>query len=92
VRENEGGGLPAVLSAATMAAVSNRGTTLRLAKSVALEFSDMTPGTATYSLPMPNITGLIGLHVYLQSWAFAPGGNPGQTIVSNGIEWVIGNS
>jgi len=51
-----------------------------------------TPGTATYSLPLPNWNGLIGLQLYLQGWANAPGANAGNTIVSNGIEWVIGNS
>lgn len=47
-------------------------------------------GTATYSLSLPNWTGLIGLHLYLQGWAPAPGVNPGNTVVSNGLEWVIG--
>jgi hypothetical protein len=50
------------------------------------------PGTAIYSLPLPNFTGLIGLHVYLQGWAPAPGVNPASVIVSNGIDWGIGNS
>lgn len=36
--------------------------------------------------------GLIGLHVHLQGWASAPGANASNTIVSNGVEWVIGNS
>jgi len=48
------------------------------------------PGTATFSLPLPGITGLIGLHLYLQGWAVAPGTNSGNTIVSNGIHWYIG--
>jgi len=48
------------------------------------------PTTATYSLPLPNYGGLIGLHVYLQGWAHAPGANAGATIVSNGLEWTIG--
>lgn len=48
--------------------------------------------TATFGTPLPNIRGLIGLHIYLQAWAYAPGVNPGHTIVSNGIEWAIGNS
>jgi hypothetical protein len=47
-------------------------------------------GTATYSLPLPNWSGLIGLHLYLQGWANAPGVNAGNTIVSNGIDWLIG--
>jgi hypothetical protein len=47
-------------------------------------------GTATFSVPVPNTTGLIGLHVFLQGWAYAPGANSGQLIVSNGIDWGIG--
>jgi hypothetical protein len=49
------------------------------------------PGTATYSLPLPNSVGLIGLHIYLQGWAIAPGANAAGLTVSNGVEWVIGN-
>jgi len=48
------------------------------------------PGTATFSLPLPGITGLIGVHLYLQGWAVAPGTNSGNAIVSNGIHWRIG--
>jgi len=48
------------------------------------------PSTATYSLSLPNWAGLIGLHLYLQGWANAPGANAGNAIVSNGLEWVIG--
>lgn len=47
------------------------------------------PSTATYSLALPNMSGLIGLRLYLQGWAFAPGANAGNTIVSNGVEWRI---
>ncbi len=49
-------------------------------------------GTATYSERLPNWVGLIGLHIYLQGWAHAPGANPANVIVSNGVEWVIGNT
>lgn len=48
------------------------------------------PGTAVYELPLPNWTGLVGLHVYLQGWAPAPGANAGGVIVSNGLDWLIG--
>lgn len=47
--------------------------------------------TATYSLALPNILGLIGVRLYLQGWGYAPGVNPGHTVVSNGLEWVVGN-
>lgn len=48
--------------------------------------------TAAFGLALPSWSGLIGLHVFLQGWAYAPGVNAGHTIVSNGVEWVIGNS
>jgi hypothetical protein len=48
-------------------------------------------GTATFSVPLPNFRGLIGLQLYLQGWAIAPGYNPGGAIVSNGLEWLIGS-
>jgi hypothetical protein len=48
------------------------------------------PGSATYGVALPNWSGLLGLRVYLQGWAVAPGANPGNAIVSNGLEWVIG--
>jgi hypothetical protein len=56
----------------------------------ALPVSFTSASTATFSLPLPNITGLIGLRCFLQGWAYAPGVNPGHTIVSNGVEWDIG--
>jgi hypothetical protein len=65
---------------------------LQSSDAAALPTTSTAPGTATFSLRVPNNTGLIGLHVYLQGWAYAPGVNPGHTIVSNGIDWGIGNS
>ena len=49
-------------------------------------------GTANVNLAVPNNSGLIGLEVYLQGWAVAPGVNPGNTIVSNGVHWIVGNT
>ena len=49
-------------------------------------------GTATYDWPLPNLGSLIGLQAYLQGWALAPGQNAAGLIVSNGLEWRIGNS
>ena len=46
--------------------------------------------TATYSLPIPLWPGLLGVHVYLQGLAVAPGVNPANIIVSNGLDWQIG--
>jgi hypothetical protein len=48
--------------------------------------------TASYSLSLPNLASLIGLVVYLQGWAVAPSANAGNTIVSNGVDWLIGNN
>jgi len=47
------------------------------------------PDTATYSLPLPNWSSLIGVRLYLQGWAAAPGYNAANIIFSNGVEWVI---
>lgn len=63
---------------------------LQSADAAALPVTFTGPGTATLSLPIPNWPVLIGAHVYLQGWAFAPGVNPGHTIVSNGLDWGIG--
>jgi len=50
------------------------------------------PGTATCSLVVPNATALTGRQVFLQGLAAAPGANAAGLIVSNGIEWVVGDS
>jgi hypothetical protein len=50
------------------------------------------PGSASCSLSLPNSAVLIGLILYLQGWAPAPGANPGNTIVSNGVYWSVGNN
>ena len=42
-------------------------------------------------LAIPSAPNLLGLHVYIQAYALAPGANPLQIIISNGIDWVIGN-
>ncbi len=46
--------------------------------------------SATYSLPIPLWSSLLGVHVYLQGLAVAPGVNPAGLIVSNGLDWQIG--
>lgn len=48
-------------------------------------------GSGIFGLNVPNQSGLLGLHVYLQAWAFAPGANLGNTVVSNGLDWGVGN-
>jgi hypothetical protein len=53
--------------------------------------SPLTPSTLSFSLAIPNVPSLLGVHVYIQAYAFAPGVNPLQIIISNGIEWLLGN-
>ena len=48
-------------------------------------------GTLDFTLPIPANVNLINSHVYLQAYAAAPGYNPVQFIVSNGVDWLIGN-
>ncbi|HLQ38194.1 MAG TPA: hypothetical protein VK348_10350 [Planctomycetota bacterium] len=64
---------------------------LQSAEAAAQPVSSTGPGAATLSLPLPNIGALVGLQVYLQAWALAPGANPGNTVVSNGLDWFIGS-
>lgn len=63
---------------------------LQSAEHAALPVSFAGAGTATYSLALPNWPGLVGINLYLQAWALAPAANPGNTIVSNGVEWLVG--
>jgi len=49
------------------------------------------PGTLEFSYAIPNNGILLGVHVYLQAYCFAPGANPLEVIASNGIDWLIGN-
>ncbi len=65
---------------------------LHSAEAAAQPVSFTSQTNATFSLPLPNWSGLIGLHLFLQGWAHAPGANVGNTVVSNAIEWGVGNS
>jgi hypothetical protein len=65
---------------------------LQSAEFATMQTTPTGPGAASFSLAIPNLPVLVGLHVYLQGWAPAPGANAGDTIVSNGIDWGIGNS
>ena len=56
-----------------------------------LGVSQVTPTTLSFSLAIPSAPSLIGLHVYMQAYSFAPGVNPLQIIISNGIDWLLGN-
>ena len=48
-------------------------------------------GAFAFDLALPNVLALAGLHVYLQAFAFAPGVNPLEVVVSNGIDWTLGD-
>lgn len=48
-------------------------------------------GGFEYALPIPNQLTLLGLIVRLQAYAHAPGYNAAQTIVSNRLDWRIGD-
>ena len=49
------------------------------------------PGTFDFALPIPSNAALLNGHLYLQAYAGAPGYNAAQFIVSNGVDWLIGN-
>lgn len=48
------------------------------------------PTTGTFGIFLPNLPGLLGVELFLQGWAHAPGQNPTGLITSNGIEWALG--
>ena len=48
-------------------------------------------GRVEYALAIPNQLPLLGLVIRLQAYAFAPGVNAAQTIVSNRLDWRIGD-
>ena len=53
-----------------------------------------TPGigsTLQFNFGIPSTPNLLGGHVYLQAYCYAPGANALEIIASNGIDWRIGN-
>ena len=52
----------------------------------------LSASTCSFSLAIPGVPSLIGMHLYLQAYAIAPGVNPLQIVISNGIDWVLGDS
>ncbi len=66
-------------------------TLLQSAESGSLSVTLAGPTAATFELPIPNVGGLLGLDLSLQAWSNAPGANPGNTIVSNGLRWEVGS-
>ena len=49
-------------------------------------------GGFEYALAIPNQLPLLGLVVRLQAYAFAPGVNAAETIVSNRLDWRVGDA
>ena len=49
------------------------------------------PGTLDFSRGIPGNANLLGVHVYLQAYCYAPGANALEVIASNGIDWALGN-
>jgi len=64
---------------------------LHSADLLGLGVSALSATTLSFSLPLPNAPSLLGSHVYLQAYAIAPGANPLQVIISNGIDWLLGD-
>ena len=64
---------------------------LQSAEIIGLDTIPVASTTHSFSLTIPNQPSLIGAHAVLQSFAFAPGANPAQLIVSNGIDWLLGD-
>lgn len=63
---------------------------------VSVEFSSLglTPvagGGLQYSFAIPNAPWLLGLSLYLQGYAYAPGANALEFVASNGLHWTLGN-
>lgn len=65
---------------------------LQSAEEIGLPMTPTGAGTAAFDWTLPNQGSLIGFPVYLQCWALAPGQNPAGVVLSNGLEWVLGNS
>jgi hypothetical protein len=48
--------------------------------------------TLQFDYAIPTSPSLIGGHAYLQAYCYAPGVNPGDMVLSNGVDWVVGNT
>ncbi len=56
-----------------------------------LSVTTASPGTLNFSYSIPTNAILLGSHVYLQAYCWAPGANQLSMIASNGIDWLVGN-
>jgi len=76
----------------TLNAVGMPGCTLlQSADIMGLGTSLLTASTRSFSVAIPSVVNFIGTHIYLQAYAFAPGVNPLQVVISNGIDWHLGD-
>lgn len=48
-------------------------------------------GVLAFAQPIPALPSLLGIHVHVQAYAAAPGQNALATVVSNGLEWRLGD-
>lgn len=75
----------------TLAGIGMQGCLLlQSAEILGLGAVPVTATTLSATLTLPNAPGLIGLHLYGQAYAFAPGLNPAGLAASNGIDWPVG--
>ncbi|MGK0302097.1 MAG: hypothetical protein ACI89X_002979, partial [Planctomycetota bacterium] len=56
-----------------------------------LPVTPLTTTTLQFNVSIPLQSSLLGENVYLQAYCFAPSENQLQIVVSNGIDWLIGN-
>lgn len=49
------------------------------------------PTTLTFSAFLAPTPTLVGMHLYLQAYVYAPGVNAAELVTSNGIDWYVGN-
>ena len=56
-----------------------------------LPTAPLTASTLQFDFAIPFSPSLLSAHVYTQAFAFAPGVNAAQVVVSNGVDWLIGN-
>ncbi len=48
-------------------------------------------GGLRFALAIPAVSSLVGSRLYLQAYGYAPAANPLEVVVSNGLDWKIGN-
>lgn len=64
---------------------------LQSSEILGLGANPVSASTLSFSFYIPNLPVLLSSHVYIQAYAYAPGQNPAQVIVSTGIDCLIGD-